>query len=156
MYYQLIPFNIRVQLTMVIQEVLRLYPPVVFVAREVFDEDIAFTNITIPKGALLQIPIPFLHQNPDLWGFDAHKFNPERFADGVTKACKSPKAYMPFGAGSRICVGQHLAMMELKVFLSMILSKFSFSLSPAYQHSPVYNIVIEPEHGIILQMRRAP
>ncbi|KAL6130535.1 hypothetical protein ACLB2K_068914 [Fragaria x ananassa] len=141
-------------LTMVIQEVLRLYPPVFFVAREVF-ETITFKNITIPKGTLLQIPIPFLHQNPDLWGSDAHKFNPERFADGIIKACKSPQAYMPFGAGSRVCVGQHLAMTELKVFLSMILAKFCFSLSPAYQHSPAYNIVTEPEHGIILQMRRA-
>ncbi|XP_062000257.1 cytochrome P450 714C2-like [Rosa rugosa] len=141
-------------LTMVIQEVLRLYPPVLFVAREVF-ETIKFKNITIPKGTLLQIPIPFLHQNPDLWGSDAHKFNPERFTNGIVKACKSPQAYMPFGAGSRICVGQHLAMIELKVFLSMILSKFCFSFSSAYQHSPAYNIILEPEYGIILQMRRA-
>ncbi|XP_050385008.1 cytochrome P450 714C2-like isoform X2 [Argentina anserina] len=138
-------------LTMVIQEVLRLYPPVFFVAREVF-EPITFKNITFPKGVLLQIPIPFLHQNPDLWGSDAHKFNPERFADGISKACKSPQAYMPFGAGSRICVGQHLAMTELKVFLSMMLSNFCFSFSSAYQHSPVYNIVTEPEHGFELEV----
>lgn len=141
-------------LTMVIQEVLRLYPPAFFVAREVL-ETVTFKNIMIPKGVFLQLPIPFVHQDPDVWGSDAHKFNPERFANGVIKACKSPQAYMPFGAGSRICVGQHLAMIELKVILSLILSKFSFSLSPAYQHSPAYNVVTEPERGIILRIRRA-
>ncbi|XP_004307254.1 PREDICTED: cytochrome P450 734A1-like isoform 2 [Fragaria vesca subsp. vesca] len=100
-------------LTMVIQEVLRLYSPVFFLAREVF-ETITLKNVVIPKGVVLQIPIPFLHQDPDIWGPDAHKFNPERFANGVLKACNSPQAYMPFGLGPRICVGQHLAMTELK------------------------------------------
>lgn len=137
---------------MVIQEVMRLYPPVFFLAREVF-ETITLKNIVIPKGVVLQIPIPFLHQDPDIWGPDAHKFNPERFANGVLKACNSPQAYMPFGLGPRICVGQHLAMTELKVILSLILSKFSFSLSPAYRHSPAYKLTTGPEHGVILRMR---
>ncbi|KAL6129129.1 hypothetical protein ACLB2K_072482 [Fragaria x ananassa] len=100
-------------LTMVIQEVMRLYSPVFFLAREVF-ETITLKNVVIPKGVVIQIPIPFLHQDPDIWGPDAHKFNPERFANGVLKACNSPQAYMPFGLGPRICVGQHLAMTELK------------------------------------------
>ncbi|PRQ57145.1 putative unspecific monooxygenase [Rosa chinensis] len=60
---------------------------------------------------------------------------------------------MPFGLGPRICVGQHLAITELKVILSLILSKFCFSLSPAYQHSPAYNLLTEPEHDVILRMR---
>lgn len=142
---------IFLQLTMVIQEVLRLYSPVFFLAREVL-ETITLKNIVIPKGVVLQIPVPFLHQNPDIWGPDAHKFNPERFASGVLKACNSPHAYMPFGLGPRICVGQHLAITELKVILFLILSKFCFSLSPAYQHSPAYNLLTEPEHGVILRM----
>ncbi|PRQ57136.1 putative unspecific monooxygenase [Rosa chinensis] len=50
---------------------------------------------------------------------------------------------MPFGVGARICVGQHLAMTELKVIMSLILSKFSFSLSPTYQHCPAFKLVIE-------------
>uniref|UniRef100_A0A803NIJ9 Cytochrome P450 n=1 Tax=Cannabis sativa TaxID=3483 RepID=A0A803NIJ9_CANSA len=67
---------------------------------------------------------------------------------------KFPQAYMPFGVGTRICIGQNMAMTELKVVLSLILSKFSFSVSPAYRHSAVFGVVIESEHGVNLQVRR--
>ena len=139
---------------MVIQETLRLYPPVTFVVREAL-EDITFQDIMISKGINMQIPIPMLQQHYDLWGPDAHKFNPERFAHGIVGACKTPQAYMPFGLGSRVCVGQHFAMTELKVILSLILSKFCFSLSPTYQHSPAFRLVIVPEHGVTLRVRTA-
>ncbi|XP_023890887.2 cytochrome P450 714C2 isoform X2 [Quercus suber] len=141
-------------LTMVIQETLRLYPPAAFVNREAL-EDITFKDMMIPKGINIQIPIPILQLHYDLWGPDAHKFNPERFAHGIVGAGKTPQAYMPFGVGSRVCVGQHFAMTELKVILSLILSKFCFSLSPAYQHSPTFRLVIAPEHGVTLRVRTA-
>ncbi|KAB2595235.1 cytochrome P450 714C2-like [Pyrus ussuriensis x Pyrus communis] len=140
-------------LKMVIKEVLRLYAPAVFVTREAL-ETVTLKNVVIPKGVQLQIRVPFLHQNPDLWGLNAHQFNPERFANGILAACQSSQAYMPFGNGPRICVGRHLAMTELKVMLALILSKFSFSLSPTYQRSPVYTMVVEREHGIILHATR--
>ncbi|XP_031264401.1 cytochrome P450 714C2-like [Pistacia vera] len=136
-------------LTMVIQETLRLYPPAVFVVREAL-EDIKFKEIVIPKGMNIQIPIPMLQQNTELWGPDAHEFNPERFGKGILRACKFPQAYIPFGAGSRTCVGQNFAMIELKVILSLILSKFCFSLSPAYHHSPAHRLVLEPGNGVRL------
>ena len=137
---------------MVIQETLRLYPPAVFVMREVL-QDIEFKGVMIPKGTNIQIPVATLHQITDLWGPGAHLFNPERFATGVLGACKHPQAYLPFGVGSCTCVGQHFAMTELKIVLSLILSKFIFSLSPAYQHSPVTRMVLEPEHGICLYVK---
>ncbi|KAK6285333.1 hypothetical protein POUND7_011512 [Theobroma cacao] len=140
-------------LTMVIQETLRLYPPATFVIRQAL-EDIDFKGIIIPKDMNIQIPIPALQQSVDLWGPHAHEFNPERFANGVVEACKVPQAYMPFGVGARICAGQHFAMAELKVALSLLLSRFSFSLSPAYCHSPAFRLVIQPEHGICLRVKR--
>ncbi|XP_022756882.1 cytochrome P450 714C2-like isoform X2 [Durio zibethinus] len=144
--------NMR-KLTMVIQETLRLYPPATFVIRQALD-DIDFKGIMIPKDMNIQIPIPTLQQSLELWGPDAHEFNPERFANGIVEACKVPQAYMPFGVGSRICAGQHFAMAELKVALSLLLSRFSFSLSPAYRHSPAFRLVIQPEHGICLHVKR--
>ncbi|XP_062175417.1 cytochrome P450 714C2-like [Alnus glutinosa] len=140
-------------LTMVIHETLRLFPPAAFLVRAA-SEDITFKDIMIPKGINLQIPIAMLHRQYDMWGPDAHKFNPERFARGIAGACKTPQAYMPFGVGSRVCVGQHFAMTELKVILSLILSKFCFSLSPAYHHSPTMRLVILPEHGVIIHLRK--
>lgn len=140
-------------LTMIIHETLRLYPPVAFVVREAL-QDISFKRIEIPKGTNIEIPIPILHQQSELWGPDTYQFNPERFAKGIAKACKVPSAYIPFGIGSRTCVGQNFAMIELKVIVSMILSRFTFSLSPGYQHSPVFRLVLEPEHGIYLYLQR--
>ena len=138
---------------MVIQETLRLYPVSSFVAREVF-EDMKFKDLSVPKKTIIWIPVPTLHRCPDVWGLDVNQFNPERFANGIQGACKIPQTYMPFGMGMRICVGQHFAMVELKVILSLILSKFWFSISPAYQHSPVFRLVIEPENGANLIMRK--
>ncbi|MBA0772354.1 hypothetical protein Gotri_007745 [Gossypium trilobum] len=140
-------------LTMVILETLRLYPPATFVIRLAL-EDIDFKGIMIPKDMNIQIPIPALQQSLQLWGPDAHQFNPERFANGIVEACKVPQAYMPFGIGARICTGQHFAMAELKVALSLLLSKFCFSLSPAYVHSPAFRLVIQPEHGVRLLIKR--
>ncbi|XVF79699.1 hypothetical protein PTKIN_Ptkin15bG0010400 [Pterospermum kingtungense] len=132
---------------------LHLYPPAVFVMREVL-QDIEFKGVTIPRGINIQIPVATLHQITDLWGPGAHQFSPERFAAGVLGACKHPQAYLPYGVGARTCVGHHFAMAELKVVLSLILSKFSVSLSPAHQHSPLSRMVLEPEHGICLLVRR--
>ncbi|KAJ8565774.1 hypothetical protein K7X08_008350 [Anisodus acutangulus] len=123
-------------LTIIIHETLRLYPPVAFVVREAL-QDTSFKGIEIPKGTNIEIPIPILHQQPELWGPDTYQFNPERFAKGIAKACKVPSAYIPFGTGTRTCAGQNFAMTELKVVLSMILSRFTFSLSPGYQYTPV-------------------
>ncbi|XVF73554.1 hypothetical protein PTKIN_Ptkin12aG0211300 [Pterospermum kingtungense] len=140
-------------LTMTIQETLRLYPPSTFAIRQAL-EDIDIKGIMIPKDMNIQIPIPALQQSLELWGPDAHEFNPERFANGISEACKIPQAYMPFGVGTRICAGQHFAMAELKVALALLLSRFSFSLSPAYLHSPAFRLVIQPEHGISLHVKR--
>lgn len=128
---------------MVIQETLRLYPPGVFVTREAL-EDLRFKNLRIPKG---------MHHNVQLWGPDVLSFNPQRFSNGILKACKNPQAYIPFGVGPHICAGQHFAMVELKVIVSLIVSKFEFSLSPSYNHSPAFSLVVEPKNGVLLHLR---
>ncbi|KAK7276150.1 hypothetical protein RIF29_17283 [Crotalaria pallida] len=129
------------QLTMVIHESLRLYSPVMVNTREVF-KDMKLGNINVPKGIQLWIMVGTSHTNPDIWGPD------------VTGACKEPHLYMPFGVGPRNCLGQDLAMMELKMLITLILSKFSLSLSPNYIHSPVLRLLLQPEHGIRLLVKK--
>ncbi|EEF30574.1 cytochrome P450, putative [Ricinus communis] len=116
-------------LNMVIQESLRLYGPAVIAGREAFD-DMKMADLTVPKGTYIWVLIPALHRDPENWGPDANEFKPERFAGGTIEACKHPQSYIPFGLGSRVCLGQTFAMLELKILLSLILSDFSFSLSP--------------------------
>jgi len=140
-------------LTMVIHESLRLYPPVAVVSREAFKE-MKFGDIMVPKGVNVWTLMVTLHQDPAIWGSDANKFNPERFANGVSGSCKHPHVYMPFGVGPRTCLGQNFAMAELKILLSTIVSNFSLSLSPKYKHSPSLKLVIEPGHGVDLLIRK--
>ncbi|GFY92041.1 hypothetical protein Acr_08g0004370 [Actinidia rufa] len=82
-------------------------------------------------------PYTITATTPRPMGPDVYQYKPERFANGTPGACKVPQAYMPFGVGSRTCASQQFAMAELKVILSLILSRFNFSLSPEYRHSRV-------------------
>ncbi|KAJ4850021.1 hypothetical protein Tsubulata_014056, partial [Turnera subulata] len=126
---------------------LRLYPPAAFVSREALEET-RVGDITIPKGVCLWTLIPTLHRDPAIWGTDVNEFKPERFSEGVSKACKYPQAYIPFGVGPRLCLGKNFAMVQLKVLLSTIVSKFEFTLSPNYHHCPTYRMIVEPGHGV--------
>ncbi|XP_057473348.1 cytochrome P450 714C2-like [Actinidia eriantha] len=141
------------QVTMVLNESLRLYPPVTVVSREAF-KDMKFGNIHVPKGVNLWTLVVHLHTDPENWGPDARDFNPDRFANGVTGSCKLPHLYMPFGVGPRVCLGQNLAMIELKLLVSLLVSNFSFSLSPKYVHAPTLNLNIEPGHGVHLVVKK--
>ncbi|KAI3517520.1 hypothetical protein L1887_16735 [Cichorium endivia] len=139
--------------TMVIQEAMRLFPPAAFVSREALERT-QIGHVDVPKGVCIWSLIPTLHRDPEIWGPDAHEFRPERFSNGVTKACKSPQAYVPFGVGARSCLGRNFAMAQLKVVISLITSKFTFSLSPNYQHSPVYRMVVQPGNGVNILIQK--
>ena len=141
------------QLTMVIHETLRLYPPATVISREAF-KDMKFGDVDVPKGSNVWTMVSMLHTDPKVWGDDSYNFKPDRFANGVSGACKFPYLYMPFGVGPRVCIGQHLAMIELKTLLALILSNFSFSLSPNYRHSPTITLIIEPKLGVDLLVNK--
>ena len=133
---------------MIINESLRLYPPAVGVARNV-DREVKLGDITLPANISFEIPILAIHHDPQIWGEDAHLFKPERFAEGVVKATKDNiTAFIPFGMGPRICVGFNFAENEAKIALSMILQRYTFTLSPAYIHSPVQRLTVIPQYGL--------
>ncbi|XP_023516881.1 cytochrome P450 714A1-like [Cucurbita pepo subsp. pepo] len=139
--------------SMVVQETLRLYPPAAFVARETFSET-RLGNVVIPKGVYLWTLIPTLHREVEIWGENANEFKPERFVNGIAKACKFPQAYVPFGAGPRLCLGKNFALVQLKIIISLIVFKFRFSLSPEYRHSPSYRMIVEPANGMKIIFKR--
>lgn len=117
-------------------------------------EEMKFGKFQIPKGTNVWLPLVVLHQDPANWGADAGEFNPERFANGISSACKFPALFMPFGVGIRTCLGQNYAMTELKIVLALILSKFRFSLNPDYRHAVAFKLFFRPENAVYLKLER--
>ena len=106
-----------------LKECLRIYPSVVLIGRDINEDVQTSTGYIIPKGTMAHIFIYDLHRNPDLYP-DPLKFDPDRFLpENIQK--RHPFAYIPFSAGSRNCIGQRFAMLELKALLCGILRKFN-------------------------------
>ncbi|KAL3745083.1 hypothetical protein ACJRO7_014226 [Eucalyptus globulus] len=140
-------------LTMVVNESLRLYPPVVAMIRRA-RADAELNGYQIPRGTEILIPILALHHDQAIWGSDANEFNPGRFADGVARAAKHPGAFIPFGLGPRNCIGQNLALLQAKLALAIIIQRFSFVLAPSYRHAPTVLMLLYPQHGAPIIFKR--
>ena len=148
----LVHFFCSFQMNMIINETLRLYPPVLNITRKV-GRRVKLGNVVLPANLTLSISTLALHCDPQTWGEDAHLFKPERFSEGVAKATNNnPGVFLPFGLGPRNCVGMNFAINQTKIALSMILQRYAFSLSPTYIHSPVHILTARPQHGIQVKL----
>ncbi|KAL6448742.1 hypothetical protein ACFW04_000513 [Cataglyphis niger] len=113
----------------VVNEAMRKYPPLPSLNRMCTEEiNLPTTNIHIPKGMLITIPLLGLHRDPSIYP-DPDRFDPERFNEDKV-AARHPYAYLPFGEGPRICIGSRFAYMQTKVGLISLLSKFKFKVDP--------------------------
>ncbi|XP_014204927.1 cytochrome P450 4C1-like [Copidosoma floridanum] len=108
----------------VIQEVLRLYPSIPIIGRSLNNHAV-IDNFFIPKGTTVNIQIYQLHRDPEIWE-NAETFDPDRFLPENSQG-RHPYAYVPFSLGPRRCIGDTLAMLEVKIVLSTILRKWRVS-----------------------------
>jgi PHYB activation tagged suppressor 1 len=143
------------QLGMILNETLRLYPPAVATVRRA-KADVELGGCLIPRGTELLIPIMAVHHDARLWGPDATQFNPARFARGAAQAARHPTAFIPFGLGARMCIGQNLALLESKLTLAIVLQRFDFRLSPSYLHAPTVLMLLHPQYGAPVVFRPRP
>ncbi|CAM0907022.1 unnamed protein product [Alopecurus aequalis] len=141
--------------TMVLYEVLRLYPPLSALHRKTY-KPMELGGVRYPAGVVLTVPLLCLHHDKEVWGKDADEFRPERFAQGISKASADAPAFFPFGWGPRVCIGQNFALLEAKMGIAMILQRFSFELSPSYTHAPFPVGMLQPEHGAQVRLTRLP
>ncbi|CAL9205583.1 cytochrome P450 734A6 isoform X2 [Musa acuminata AAA Group] len=142
-------------LAMILNETLRLYPPAVATIRRAKAE-VELGGYHIPRGTELLIPIMAVHHDARLWGPDVTQFNPARFAEGASRAARHPTAFIPFGLGPRMCIGQNLALLEAKLTVAVLLQRFAFRLSPSYVHAPTVLMLLYPQYGAPILFRPLP
>lgn len=130
----------------VLDEALRLYPPGGFMARTAKVPDDMLGGPVRP-GETIMIPVFALHRHRDLWS-DPDAFDPDRFAPGAGPRHRF--AYLPFGAGPRICIGMGFALLEATIILATLVSRFRFRLPPGYAPRPRMILTLRPEGGLPL------
>lgn len=135
----------------VIDEALRLYPPAGFLGRTAKVED-EILGEPVRPGETIMIPVYTLHRHRALWEApDA--FAPERFEPEAVKA-RHRYAYLPFGAGPRICIGMQFALIEATLILASLVARFRFEPTPATRPRPVMHLTLRPEGGMPLRVTR--
>jgi cytochrome P450 len=134
----------------VIDETLRLYPPVPMLSREALGPD-QIGNRAVKKGSIILVSPWLLHRRPALWE-NADAFIPDRFLPGAPKPPRH--AYIPFSVGPRICTGQHLGLAEATICLATLAGSFRLTLEPGHSVMPVSRLTLRP--GETLPMRIAP
>src|SRR5580704_18116919 len=130
---------------MVVEEAMRLYPPAHTIARTALGED-RIGGVRVPAGAIITVSIYMTHRNPNLWT-DPERFDPERFAPAEA-ARRHRFAYLPFGGGPRICIGNSFALVETQVIVAAIAQHYRVRLAPGHMVQPIGLITLRAKGGI--------
>jgi cytochrome P450 len=132
---------------MVIEEAMRLYPPVHTIARAALGDD-TLAGRHVPKGSIVLIAPWVLHRHLKLWQ-DPGRFNPERFSPEKT-ATRPRFSYLPFGGGRRLCIGAVFAMAEATILLATIAQRHRLRLVPGHPVEPQGLITLRPRQGMMM------
>lgn len=138
---------------MVVEESMRLYPPVWTLARTAVKQD-EIGGYRIRGGSEILI-FPYITQRHPKWWTEPDVFRPERFAP-ENSAARPRYAYLPFGAGPRTCIGLNFAMTEILLVLTMVLQCFRVKLAvdPATIHADP-SVTLQPRPGVPMRLEKA-
>jgi cytochrome P450 len=135
---------------MVIKEAMRVYPPIPSIGRQAL-EPVELGGYQLPKGAIVIISPHVLHHDPRWWS-DPEAFRPERFAKENEKDVEK-FAYLPFGGGPRVCIGNSFAEMEAVLVLATIAQRYRLRLDPADQAViPEPMLTLRPRHPLTMRL----
>jgi cytochrome P450 len=141
-----LPYSLQI-----IKESMRLYPPAWILNGRMALEDVSLAGYTIPKGSTLFISPYVMHHLPHYFA-EPEAFKPERFTPAFEK--ELPKyAYMPFGGGTRVCIGNSFAMMEAQLVLAAIAQRFRLELATDEPVRYKAQITLTPADGIQMRIR---
>ncbi|GAB3020521.1 cytochrome P450 [Mycobacterium bourgelatii] len=132
--------------TACLQESQRYFSSVWIIARRAIADDVIDAH-HIRRGTTVVIPIHHIHHDPRWWP-DPEVFDPGRFLHGARDRPRS--AYLPFGGGRRICIGQSFALMEMVLIAAIMSQRFAFDLAPGHRVELEATLTLRPKHGLHL------
>jgi cytochrome P450 len=140
------------QLDMALDETLRLYPPAWIGPRRAV-RTFEFEGVTVPLGAPVNYSSYASHRLPDVWE-EPHAFRPERFLP-ERRAALPRGAYVPFGGGSRQCIGMRFGQLEIKAIAVRVLAEHRLALEPGHRLEVRQTPTLGPKGGLTMRVRRA-
>lgn len=135
----------------VIDEANRLYPPISAISRSARAAD-ELAGYPIKRGTMVVIAPYVLHRHRTLWS-QPDSFDPGRFLPGEREKIDR-YAYLPFGAGPRVCIGAAFALQEAVIVLATIVRHFTFTLAPGHTVWPVQKVTLRPRGGLPMVLQR--
>ena len=135
----------------VMKEALRMYPPLTSIPRKAA-KDCEFGGFSIPKGTPVGISPIHTHHLPSIWT-QPMQFDPERFSAARAEHRQHPYAYLPFGGGAHLCIGQHFADMEVKSVMHQLLRRFKVSVPEGYRMPYQLVPIAKPRDGLPIQLQ---
>ena len=135
-------------LDLVLKETLRFNGPVNNIAFRVSSEDILIQDVKVLKGTKINVNLSMNNHNPKYYN-NPEKFDPYRW---TIKSTNDPYVYIPFSAGPRNCIGQHLSQIEAKIILSEFLSRYAYKIAENYEHKMTVRFLYEPHNELKLNL----
>ncbi|MEW2130923.1 cytochrome P450 [Streptomyces sp. NPDC005435] len=136
----------------VLDESLRLWPTAPAYAREATRDTELAGEHPMRRGAWALVLLPLLHRDPEVWGEDAERFDPDRF-DAKAVRGRAPHTFKPFGTGARACIGRQFALHEATLVLGLLLRRYELRPDPGYRLEVTERLTLMPE-GLRLGLER--
>jgi cytochrome P450 len=135
---------------MVVEEAMRLYPPVWGIGRQAIRAD-SIGGFPLPPGALVNLSPWVTHRHPDFWP-EPERFDPDRFAPDRPDP-RSRFAYFPFSRGPRQCIGETFALVEAQIVVAMVVQRFRLGLAAGHVAEPEVHLTLRPRGGLPMTVR---
>jgi cytochrome P450 len=133
------------------QEAMRIFPPAWAIPRLAIEDDV-IDGHRIPRGSTVLIPIYSIHHAPRWWP-EPERFDPTPFMP--ENARRHPRsAYLPFGGGRRVCIGQSFALMEATLIAAVMSQRFVYDLVAGHPVEPEATLTLRPRQGLKMVARR--
>jgi cytochrome P450 len=139
------------RLRLVLLEAMRLYPPAPILVREPVEDDVIMGE-PVRRGVQVYVAPWVLHRHRKHWEHPT-AFMPDRFA-GQSSPWTAGGAYMPFGAGPRICIGAAFALFEAQIVLATMLHRYAFTIEDERPVMPVGRLTIQPSYSPMFRLEK--